>query len=193
MGGVLSQLTSGLWIEKFGFIAPTWFVFTCFVTAGIWAMFLVPENQERGKNVKNKFFDTKNLKRLVNVFKQPRPNGARKCLLLLVIAGAILTLTVQGLGGVTSLFVMRSPLCFGPKLLGYYLAYRMFISGFGGAVGVKLFRTFFSEKITCAIAIVSQIVEMGVLAFATRMWMVFFGEYFYYDLVNIQHMLKISL
>ena len=178
MGGVLSQLTSGLWIEKFGFIAPTWFVFACFVTGGLWATLLVPENQERTENVKNKFFDIKNLKRLVDVFKQPRPNGARKCLLLLVIAGAILTLTIQGLGGVTALFVMRNPLCFGPKLVGYFLAYRMFLSGFGGAIGVKLFRTFFSKKITGAIAIVSQIVEMVVLAFATRMWMVFLGEYF---------------
>lgn len=184
MGGVLSQLTSGLWIEKFGFIEPTWFVFACFLTGGLWAIFLVSENQDRVKNVKNKFFDIKNLKRLVNVFNQPRPNGARKCLLLLVIVGAILTLTVQGLGGVTALFAMRSPLCFSPKLVGYFLAYRMFLSGFGGAVGVKLFRTFFSEKITGAIAIVSQIVEMGVLAFATHMWLVFLGECFWYDLAK---------
>ena len=179
MGGVLSQLTSGLWIEKFGFIAPTWLVLACHVTSGLWIIFLVPENQKRVKNIKNRFFDLKNLKILVNVFKKPRPDGARKCLLLLVIAGAVLTLTTQGLGGVTALFVMRSPLCFGPKLVGYFLAYRMFLSGVGGAVGVKLFRTFFSEKITGAIAIVSQMVEMAILAFASRTWLVFMGEYFY--------------
>jgi len=173
MGGVLSQLTSGLWIEHFGFIAPSWLVLTCHVASGLWVIFMVPENHERVTNIKHKFFDLKNLKTLGNVFKKARPDGARKCLLFLVIAGAILTLTVQGLGGVTALFVMRSPLCFGPKLVGYLLAYRMFLCGFGGAVGVKLFRTFFSEKVTAAIGIVSQIAEMGLFAFADRTWLVF--------------------
>lgn len=125
----MSQLTSGLWIEKFGFIAPTWFVLVCYIASGLWAIFLVPENQERDKHAKNKFFDSKNLKMLVNVFKQPRPDGARKSLLLLVIAGTILALTIEGLQGVTTLFLMRSPLCFGPKLVGYFLAYGMFIAG----------------------------------------------------------------
>ena len=179
MGGVLSKLTSGLWIEKFGFISLTWLTLACHVTSGLWVIFLVPENHERDRNVKNKFFDLKNLKALMKIFKKPRPGGARKTLLLLVIAGAILTLTTQGLGGVTALFIMRSPLCFGPELVGYFLAYRMFVSGTGGAVGVKLFRLFFSEKITAVIAIISQIVEMGILAFANRMWLLFLGRYLY--------------
>ena len=176
MGGVLSKLTSGLWIEKFGFILPSWLILACHVTSGLWVIFLVPENHERVRNVKNKFFDLRNLKVLINIFKKPRPEGARKSLQLLVIAGSILNLTIQGLKGVTTLFVMRSPLCFGPKLVGYFLAYRMFVSGIGGAIGVKLFRTFFSEKITAAIAIISQIVEMGILAFANRTWLVFSGR-----------------
>lgn len=184
MGGVLSQLTSGLWIEHFGFIAPSWLVLTCHVASGLWVIFMVPENHERVTNVKHKFFDLKNLKTLVNVFKKARPDGARKCLLFLVIAGAILTLTVQGLGGVTALFVMRSPLCFGPKLVGYLLAYRMFLSGFGGAVGVKLFRTFVSEKVTAAIGIISQIAEMGLFAFADSTWLVFIGKYFNWSLLK---------
>lgn len=173
MAGVLSQLTSGLWISKFGFIAPTWLLLACHLTAAIWLIFLVPESQRVSVKVKTKFFNLKNLKALVNVLKQPRPEGLRKCLLLLLTVGSILTSTIQGLGGVTALFVMRSPLCFGPKPVGYFIAYRMFIFGFGGAVGVKLFTFFFSEKFTGAIGIISQIVEMGVLSFANRTWLVF--------------------
>ena len=182
MSGVLSQLTSGLWIEKFGFIAPTWVLLVCYV----WAIFLVPENQERVKHAKNRFFNLKNLKILVNVFKQPRQDGARKSLLLLVIAGTIVALTVEGLLGVTTLFVMRSPLCFGPKLVGYFLAYGMFIAGLGGAIGVKLFGNFFNEKIVGAIGLISQIVEMAVLAFANRTWFVFLGEYFLRESLQVK-------
>ena len=176
LAGVLSQLTSGLWIAKFGFILPTWLMLACHVASGLWVIFLVPENHARDQKVKNKFFDLRNLKVLINIFKKPRPGGVRKTLLLLVIAGAILTLTTLGLGGVTAIFIMRSPLCFGPKLVGYFLAYRMFVSGIGGAVGVKLFRTFFSEKITAVISLISQILEMAILAFANRTWLVFLGR-----------------
>ncbi|XP_073241660.1 proton-coupled folate transporter-like [Porites lutea] len=172
--GVISQLTSGLWINRFGFIAPTWLVLACLLASGLWAIFMVPElhNQTRA-NVKHKFFDLKNLKIPVNVFKKPRPGSARKTLLLVAVAGAILTVTDQGLGVVPALFVMRSPLCFGPTLVGYFLAYRMFLQGFGGVVGVKLFRICFSEKTTSLIAIINQMVEMGILAFADRTWLVF--------------------
>ena len=176
MGGVFSRLTSGLWIKKFGFIAPTWFALACFTASGLYAIFLVPENQDRAKHVKTRFFDLKGLKALVDVFRKQRECG-RKSLLLLVIAGAVLTLTTMGLGGITALFVMRSPLCFGPTLVGYFLAYRMFFSGLGGAIGVKLLRRFFSEMTTSGISIVSQVGEMVLIAFSTRTWLVFIGEY----------------
>jgi len=176
MGGVLSQLTSGLWIHTFGFIAPTWLILACHVASALWVIFLVPENPERAINVKNKFFDCRSLKTLVDVFRKKR-EGGRKSLLLLVFTGAIITLTTQGLGGVTALFVMRSPLCFSPKLVGYFLAYRMFIAGLGGAIGVKLLRKFFSEMVTSGISMVCQMGEMVLLAFATRTWLVFLGGY----------------
>ncbi|PFX24836.1 proton-coupled folate transporter-like [Stylophora pistillata] len=172
MGGVVSQLTSGFWIHRFGFIIPTWIILGCNLISGLWVIFLVPESHEKASHEKHNFFDIKSLKVLVNVFRKEREVG-RKSLLLLVVLGAIITLTTMGLGGVTDLFVMRSPLCFGPKLVGYFLAYRMFFSGVGGAVGVKLLGKFFSELTACGISIVSQIGEMVLLAFSTRTWLVF--------------------
>ena len=176
MGAVVSQLTSGFWIHKFGFIVPTWIILGCYLVSGLWVIFFVPESHEKATHEKHNFFDIKSLQVLVNVFRKQREVG-RKSLLLLVFVVAILTLTTMGLEGVTNLFVMRSPLCFGPKLVGYFLAYRMFFDGLGGAVGVKLLGKFFSELTTCKISVVSQIGEMVFLAFATRTWLVFVGEY----------------
>ena len=175
MGGVVSQLTSGLWIHAFGFIPPTWLIFACLIASILSVIFLVPESRERVTNVDSRFFDPNSLKALVNVFRKKR-EGGRRNLLLLVSAGAVITLTTMGLGGVTALFVMRSPLCFNPKLVGYFLAYRMFVSGVGGPIGVKLLRKCFSEMVTSAISIVSQIGEMAMLAFATSTWLVFTGK-----------------
>ncbi|XP_068743475.1 proton-coupled folate transporter-like [Montipora capricornis] len=171
--GFLSQLTSGLWIERFGFIAPAWLIFACFTASALWVIFLVPENYAQVSNEKNKFFDLQHLKRLVNVFKVPRPGGSRRILLLLLLTGVIATLTEEGMGGVVILYIIKTPLCFSPSLVGYFLAYALLTPGIGGAVGVKLFGTFFSEKITGGIGLVSQIIEMTLLSFATRTWLVF--------------------
>ena len=176
MGAVVSQLTSGFWIHKFGFIVPTWIILGCYLVSGLWVIFFVPESHEKATHEKHNFFDIKSLKVLVSIFRKQREVG-RKSLLLLVFVVGILTLTTMGLEGVTNLFIMRSPLCFGPKLVGYFLAYRMFFDGLGGAVGVKLLGRFFSELTTCKISVVSQIGEMVFLAFATRTWLVFVGEY----------------
>lgn len=176
LGGFISQLTSGLWIESFGFIAPVWLMLACYSVAAIWVIFLVPENCVRVSNEKNRFFELNHLKRLVNVFKVPRTGGSRRMLLLLMFVGAICTFTDEGLTGVKTLFIIKSPLCFSPSLVGYFLAYTMLIFGLGGAVGVKLFRTFFSEKITGGIGVVSQMIGMANFAFSNRTWLAFLGQ-----------------
>lgn len=177
LGGFISQLTSGLWIERFGFIAPVWLMLACYSVAALWVIFLVPENCVRVTNEKNRFFELNHLKRLVNVFKVPRTGGSRRMLLLLMFVGAICTFTDEGLTGVKTLFIIKSPLCFSPSLVGYFLAYTMLIFGLGAAVGVKLFRTFFSEKITGGIGVVSQMIGIAFFAFSNRTWLAFLGEY----------------
>ncbi|XP_074614367.1 proton-coupled folate transporter-like [Acropora palmata] len=176
LGGFISQLTSGLWIERFGFIAPVWLILTCYSVAALWVIFLVPENCVRVSNEKNRFFELNHLKRLVNVFKVPRTGGSRRMLLLLMFVGAICTFTDEGVTGVKTLFIIKSPLCFSPSLVGYFLAYTMLTFGLGAAVGVKLFRTFFSEKITGGIGVVSQMIGMASFAFSNRTWLVFLGQ-----------------
>lgn len=93
-----------------------------------------------------------------------------------MLVGAISTFTDEGVAGVKTLFIIKSPLCFSPTLVGYFLAYTLLIPGLGATVGVKLFRTFFSEKITGGIGVVSQIIGMASLAFSNRTWLVFLGE-----------------
>lgn len=47
LGGVVSQGTSGLWIENLGFKAPFWFIFGCHVVSVTYAIFFVPESRHR--------------------------------------------------------------------------------------------------------------------------------------------------
>lgn len=97
-------------------------------------------------------------------------------LLLLMLVGAICTFTDEGVTGIKTLYVIKSPLCFSPSLVGYFLAYTLLTPGLGAAVGVKLFRTFFSEKIIGGIGVVSQMIGLASLAFSNRTWLVFLGE-----------------
>ena len=174
LGGVISQVTSGLWIEKYGFIVPTYFILVCAVAAGICAIFLVPETRTLDPNIKPRFFSLTSIKECVQVFRKPR-EGGRWNLILLVLCSGILTLTTLGLSGVITLFVLKSPLCWSPSLLGYFMAYRLLLLGLGAAVGIKVLGKCFREVNVARIGMLTQIAGLVLFAFADRTWVVFLG------------------
>ena len=77
MGGMVSQVTSGLWIEKYGFIVPTYFILVCALLSGVCSIFLVPETRQRDKNARIRFFNLGSIKECVRVLKQPREGGGK--------------------------------------------------------------------------------------------------------------------
>ena len=88
----------------------------------------------------------------------------------------IVFLSGLGIESVKKLYVLKSPLCWRPSLVGYYSAFEMFVHGIGGVVGVKLFSRFFKEMTVARIGLVTQILASILLAFSDRTWMVFVGK-----------------
>lgn len=175
IGGVVSQLTSGAWLRRLGFIPPYWFIFACHVASSLWAIFLVPESKTNVTKKKLRFFSLDSLKAIWNVFKKPR-NGGRKNLIMLVISDGIITLGVMGISGVVALFVLRTPLCWGPTTLGVFMAFRFFMQGFGGIVGIGLLKRCMHDINVTRIGMLSQAASLAFFAFADRNWMVFLGK-----------------
>ena len=53
-GGMRSQLTSGLWIENLGFVAPYWFIFVCLLSSVLYIIVFVPESRASSSTVDKK-------------------------------------------------------------------------------------------------------------------------------------------
>lgn len=173
LAGVISQLTSGLWIQNVGFIPSAWFMLACYVLSGIWALFCVREIPRGNSNEKMVgFFSTDNIKCFINVFRKQRKAGRNNFLLLMVCEGVIF-LSTLGIAGVKGLFILRSPLCWGPHLVGYYFAFEGFVHGVGSVVGIHCFGRCLKELSVVRISLVSVILALVMLAFSDRTWMVF--------------------
>ena len=173
--GVFSQLTSGLWIDNVGYIPSAWFILSCFILAGAWTLFYVPEIPKQTNDNTVRFFSIENVKSFINFFRKQREAGRKNLLLLLLCAGIVYLVTI-GVEGVMSLYILKSPLCWSPTLVGYYFAFAMFLHGVGSVAGVKFFGRCFKELTIARIGIVTLVLSLILLAFSDRTWMVFVGK-----------------
>ena len=175
MGGMVSQLTSGLWIDNLGFKAPYWFIFCCLVLSVLYVIFIVPESRPRTTQQRVSFFSLQGVKKVWHVMKDPR-NGARRNLILLVVCCGLITLTTLGVGGVIVLFLLHSPLCFSPDMIGYFSATRFAMQGLGAVVGIKLFGRCVTELNITRIGMTSLLLCLVVFGFSKKTWNVFMGK-----------------
>lgn len=175
LGGMVAQLTSGLYIEKLGFIAPYWIIFGCYVAAMIYAIFFVPESRTKSRNEAGRLFSLENFKSSWKVYFQA--SGARKRnLVILTFSAGILAIAVMGINGVVNLYTLHSPLCFSPEYVGYFLAFRQFMHGAGGVTAIKVFGMCLSDANVSRIAILSYIGFLVWLGFSKTLLMVFISK-----------------
>ncbi|KAL9982455.1 hypothetical protein ACROYT_G004499 [Oculina patagonica] len=171
LGGMVAQLTSGLYIEKLGFIAPYWIIFGCHVAAMLYAIFVVPESRTKPSET-GRLFSLDNFKSSWKVYF--KASGPRKRnLVILTISTGILSIAVLSINGVISLYTLHSPLCFSPEFVGYFLAFRQFMHGAGGVTAIKAFGMCLSDANVSRIAILSYIGFLVWLGFSKTLLMVF--------------------
>jgi hypothetical protein len=176
LGGMVSQLTSGLWIEKFGFIAPYWFILGCLLFSVIYTVFFLPESRPQTDVAqKTKLGSFQSIKRIYAVYKTPR-EGGRRNLILLTLSSALMMLTNQGVTGVITLFLLHTPLCFSPEYVGYFSALRSLSIGLGAILGIKLFGKWLTELSITRIGIVTRAGSLVFTGLSTTKLMIFMGN-----------------
>lgn len=171
----MSQLASGPFLKNLGFIPPYWFIFACHVISILCVVFLVPESNKNTEGKKLRLLSFDSFKAIWSVYSKPRNDGRRN-LIMLLISDGIVNLGVMGISGVVSLFVLRTPLCWGPATLGVFMAFRFFMQGFGGIVGIALLRRFLSDINVIRVGMLTQCASLTFFAFSDRTWMVFLGK-----------------
>ena len=93
-----------------------------------------------------------------------------------MLCGGLVFLTTVGIDGVKSLYILKSPLCWGPTFVGYYYAFEAFIHGVGSVIGIPVFGRYLKELNVARVGMVTIILASIILAFSDHTWMVFVGK-----------------
>ncbi|XP_068746746.1 proton-coupled folate transporter-like isoform X2 [Montipora capricornis] len=177
LGGMVAKLSSGFWIENLGFSSPYWFILGCEIVAVIYAVFFVPESRCKSNEETGKLFSLDNFKSSWRVY--AKAGGARKRnLVVLTLCCGFFSLSVGGISGVLSLFMLHSPLCFSPEYIGCFVALWTFLEGVGGIVTIKAFGMCFSKINVLRISLLSYLGLLVFFGFSTTVLMVFLSSLF---------------
>ncbi|KXJ16174.1 proton-coupled folate transporter [Exaiptasia diaphana] len=176
VGGMVSQLTSGLWIKNHGFITPYWFILGCLIFSVLYTAFFVPESRLPSEMKEEKFrlFSWKGVKRIFRVYSTPR-EGGRCNLFLLTFGNGILSSISMGLGAVLTLFIIHTPLCFSPEWVGYFTAWRSLSIGLGAVFGIKILGMWISELTIAKTGIVTRFCSLIIIGFSKTKVQVYMG------------------
>ncbi|XP_031551724.1 proton-coupled folate transporter-like [Actinia tenebrosa] len=173
LGGMVSQLTSGVWIENHGFITPYWFILACLLFSVLYTVFFLPESRPPSDvTEKTSLGSCQSIKRILAVYKAPR-EGGRFNLILLTLSSAFSQIATQGSTGIVTLFVLHTPLCFSPEFVGYIAALRSLCIGIGAILGIKLLGIWLTELSISRIGIVSSIGGLVTFGLSKTTFLVF--------------------
>lgn len=172
LGGMVAQISSGLWIEKLGFVAPYWFIFGCHMVSMFYAIFFVPESRRKCVEERGRLFSLDNFKSAWRVYSKA-VGTKRRNLIVLTLSTGILAIPVMSTSGVVNLYTLHTPLCFSPEYVGYFSAFRNSIHGVGGVVTIKVFGMCFSDVNVVRIAMLSYLGFLVFFGFTNTLLMVF--------------------
>lgn len=176
LGGMVAQISSGLWIENLGFVAPYWFIFGCHMVSMFYAIFFVPESRRKCVEERGRLFSLDNFKSAWRVYSKA-VGTKRRNLIVLTLSTGILAIPVMSTSGVVNLYTLHTPLCFSPEYVGYFSAFRNSIHGVGGVVTIKVFGMCFSDVNVVRIAMLSYLGFLVFFGFTNTLLMVFLSKY----------------
>ncbi len=115
------------------------------------------------------------LKEALRAYLKPREGHKRAFVLVMFFVGVILFAVISGSQMVTSLFVMRRPLSWGPSKLGYFMSVSTAVSIVGSFFGMLLFKPLLrlSDTTMMMICLLSEAAKMIMMAFSDTDWMIY--------------------
>ncbi|XP_074663018.1 proton-coupled folate transporter-like [Tubulanus polymorphus] len=162
----VAQAGFGFWIEAYGFLWPYIFLVCLMFVNFVYVLFFVPETLVC--DYKRRFSFVHQIKEITDVFKE-NAFGRRTKLILLIILIFVDLMPWSASKGITLLFCVNQPLCWGPKMVGVYLAGTVLIKSLMGIGGVKTLELLKVPEIWIAlIGVTSNMASMYVNAFAYR-------------------------
>ena len=141
---------------------PLWGSTSLLFLVCVYVLFL-PESLNEKQSF-NKFSCLANAKRIKNFVMSKRGPYVNFCLALLLVS--FLFAVFDYFGNTTVLFTKRHPLCWGPEVIGYYMAAKTASAGIGIVFAFKVLTRFFVESLIVIIGCLSYIISNVIVGFA---------------------------
>ena len=158
-----SFLCSGIWLKNSGYMPPLWASTIVLFLVCLYAVFLLPESLKEKQSF-NKFSCLANAKRIKEFVLTRRGPYVNVCLALLLIS--FLFAVFDYFGSVTILFTKHYPLCWGPEMIGYYMATKTALAGVGIPFAFKVLTKCLMETLIVIIGCVCYIISNVIVGFA---------------------------
>ena len=151
-----SFLCSGIWLKHSGYMPPLWAGTILLFLVCLYAVFLLPESLKEKQSF-NKFSCLANAKRIKEFVLTNRGPYVNVCLALLFIS--FLFAVFDYFGSITILFTKHYPLCWGPEMIGYYMATKTALAGVGIPFVFKVLTKCIMETLIVIISCVCYIIS----------------------------------
>jgi Na+/melibiose symporter-like transporter len=142
---------------------PLWASTTLLFLVCLYAVFFLPESLKEKQSFQ-KFSCLANAKRIKEFLLANRGQYVNFCLVLLFIS--FLFAVFDYFGSVTVLFTKHYPLCWGPEMIGYYMATKIAMAGIGIVFAFKVLTKCFKETLIVIIGCVCYIISNIIVGFA---------------------------
>lgn len=196
LGATLSLLVGGVWMSKdSSYISIFWCVLACQVAVMGYTVLALPESMyfsgQRSEDRRplstynRKFSQTHKFSRACGrFFSGMRYNiyGFFKLLFtnwrlsLLFVVFSVVEINFLGITDVVFLYTMGEPLCWSTKIIGYFLALKVFCNGIASLFVLPLMVALhFSDTLIVLIGLASGGVGLVMMGVATKTWIMFVG------------------
>ena len=169
----LSNFTSGVFLEKFGFVNAFYLILCTAVASLFVAVFFFEESLPKEKRTKRTNFLCLPRK-VIQIISLSRPGRWRLGYLLSTFIVMVLV-SPAVIMGVMMLYLLNLPFCWSSKKIGYYRGTYFAALGIGGAIGVKILPKFFSRSFVIIISILSSVGLLLVFGFSKSTYGVYLG------------------
>lgn len=197
LGATLSLLVGGLWVERAGsFIPAFWCVLACQLAVIAYTLLGLPESMQfsrhaMGERSNRSIYNLKYSRshklssacarfiraigRNMSGFFKLLATNWRVSLLILVFF--VVEINFLGIMDVVILFALRDPLCWSMKIIGYFLALKVFLNGISSLFVLPLLSAMLvSDAVIILVGLISGAVSLIVMGLATKTWMMFIGK-----------------
>ena len=190
-GATLSSLVGGLWVQNQGFIPPFWAILVCNVAVVVYVLLALPSSRPKTTYRRGEGYVSLSADRsisasctsllsavLENFMSFMRLTFSSFDVVIMIITFFIVEINFMAISDTVVVYALGRPLCWPPRLIGYFLAGKILMNGIASLVVLPLFSWCgLPDTVIIIFGLISGIVSLVAIGSAHVAWVMMMGEW----------------